>query len=127
VPFLFPFFVGLRFFSDTEEHLIPALNVLFWNQVVEANQFISRAFAPLISWFCGGRILFVLRCIHLGSLADISISAKCPTAGTKAGTVATFVVKPEGFIQPIISLIAKMLLPREGEFQRHNYAVPPQI
>ena len=35
--------------SDTEEHLMPALNVLFWNQVVEANQFISCALAPLIS------------------------------------------------------------------------------
>ena len=35
--------------SDTEEDLMPALNVLFWNQVVEANQFISCALAPLIS------------------------------------------------------------------------------
>jgi hypothetical protein len=127
VPFLFPFFVGLCFFSDTEKHLMPALNVLFWNQIVEANQFISRALAPFISWFCGGRILFVLRCIHLVSLADISIRAKCPTAGTKAETVATFVVKPEAFMQPIISLIAKMATLREGEFQRHYYAVPPQI
>ncbi len=32
--------------SDTEGHLTPALNVLFWNQVVEANQFISCALAP---------------------------------------------------------------------------------
>jgi hypothetical protein len=41
--------------------------------------------------------------------------------------VATFVVTPEAFMQPIISLIAKMATPREGEFQRHYYAVPSQI
>ena len=35
--------------SDTERQLTPALNVLFWNQVVEANQLISRALAPFIS------------------------------------------------------------------------------
>ncbi len=35
--------------SDTEEHLMPALNVLFWNQVVEANQFISCSLALFIS------------------------------------------------------------------------------
>jgi len=30
--------------------------------------------------------------------------------------VATFVVKPEAFMQPILSLIAKIATPREGEF-----------
>jgi hypothetical protein len=35
--------------SDTEQQLMPALNVLCWNQVVEANQFISCALAPFIS------------------------------------------------------------------------------
>jgi hypothetical protein len=75
-PILFSFFVGLCCVSDTKGQLTPALNVLFWNQVVEANQFISRALAPFISWLCGGRILFVLRCIHLGSL---QISASVPS------------------------------------------------
>jgi hypothetical protein len=37
---------GLFCVSDTEEHLLPALNVLFWNQVVEVNQFIFCALAP---------------------------------------------------------------------------------
>ena len=35
--------------GDTEEHLTPALNVLFWDQVVEANQFVSCALALFIS------------------------------------------------------------------------------
>jgi hypothetical protein len=59
--------------------------------------------------------------------ADISIRAKSPTAGTKAETVATFVVNREAFMQPIISPIAKMATPHEGEFQLHYYAVSPQI
>ena len=33
-------------FSDTEGHLLSALDVLFWNQIVEANQFIPGALAP---------------------------------------------------------------------------------
>jgi len=41
--------------------------------------------------------------------------------------VATFVVKPEVFMQPIISPIAKMAASREAEFQLHYYAVSPQI
>ena len=35
--------------GDPKEHLLPALNVLFWNQVVEANQFILGALAPFDS------------------------------------------------------------------------------
>jgi len=63
-------------FGDTEGHLLPALNVLFGNQVVEMNQFTSWALAPFISWFCGGRVPFFLRCIHLGSLM---LSASVPS------------------------------------------------
>jgi hypothetical protein len=48
-PFLFSFFVGLYFVSNAEGHLPPALNVLFWNQVVEANQSIPCALGPFIS------------------------------------------------------------------------------
>jgi len=61
------------------------------------------------------------------SPADISIRAKSPTAGTKAEIVTTFVAKPEAFMQPIISLIAKMATSREAEFQLHYYAISPQI
>jgi len=68
----------LRCVTDTEEHLVPSLNVLFWNQVVEANQF--GALPPFISWF-GGRLFFVLRSIHLASQL---ISASMPTFRGKA-------------------------------------------
>jgi hypothetical protein len=42
---------------------------------------------------------------------DISIRAKSPPAGIKAEMLATFIVKPEAFMQPIISLIAKTATP----------------
>jgi hypothetical protein len=58
---------------------------------------------------------------------DISIRAKSPSAGTKAEMVATFVVKREAFMQPIISPIAKMATAHEGELQFHYYAVSSQI
>ena len=77
-------------FSDAEGHLTPALNVLFGNQVVEMNQFTSWALAPFISWFCGGRVLFFLRCIHLGSLM---LSASVPSVrghSEKQRVAATF-------------------------------------
>ena len=51
--------------------------------------------------------------------ADISIRAKSPTGGSKAEMIATFAVKPEAFMQPIISLIAKMATSREAQFQPH--------
>ena len=41
--------------------------------------------------------------------------------------VATFVVKPEAFMQPIISLIAEMATPHEAKFHLHYYAIWPQI
>jgi hypothetical protein len=41
--------------------------------------------------------------------------------------VATFVVRPEALMQPIISLIAKTAIPYQTKFQLHYDAVPPQI
>jgi hypothetical protein len=35
--------------SDTEQHLMPACDVLFWNQVIKANQFFFPAPRPLTS------------------------------------------------------------------------------
>jgi hypothetical protein len=61
------------------------------------------------------------------AISVISIRAKSPTPRTKAETVATFVVKLEALMQPIISPIAKMATPHEREFQLHYYAVSPQI
>lgn len=35
--------------SSTEQQLMPAFNVLFWNQVIQANQSVLAALGPLIS------------------------------------------------------------------------------
>src|SRR5207247_4494472 len=59
--------------SHTEQQLMPACNVLFWNQVIQANQFIFPALRPLISRLSGGRIFFVLRCTHFGLLLSASM------------------------------------------------------
>ena len=59
--------------------------------------------------------------------ADISICANSPTAEQKSETLATFIVEPEAFMQPIISLIAKMASSRGGKFQLRYYAALPQI
>ena len=82
--FFFAFFCAILFFflvlvccfccvSGTEQQLMPALNVLFWNQVIQANQFIFSALGPLISWLSGGRIFFVLRCTHFGFMLSASV------------------------------------------------------
>jgi hypothetical protein len=42
--------------NGTEQQLIPARNVLFWNQVFQTNQFIFPALGPLISRLSGGRV-----------------------------------------------------------------------
>jgi hypothetical protein len=51
--------------SGTEQQLMPACDVLFWNKVIQANQSFFSALWPLIPLLSGGRILFVLRCTHL--------------------------------------------------------------
>jgi hypothetical protein len=39
----------LGWVRDTEQQVMPARNVLFWNQVIQTNQFFSFALRPLIS------------------------------------------------------------------------------
>jgi hypothetical protein len=39
----------LGWVRDTEQQLTAACNVLFWNQVIETNQFCFAALGPLIS------------------------------------------------------------------------------
>jgi len=46
---LFSFLVGLYCVRSTEEQLMPACNVLFWNQVIQTNHFFLSALWPLIS------------------------------------------------------------------------------
>jgi len=38
--------------------LTPANDILFWDQVIEADQFFLFALWPLIRWLSGGRIFF---------------------------------------------------------------------
>ena len=48
-PKLFIWVVSRCVYVSDTERLTPTLNVLFWNQIVEANQFICRALAPFDS------------------------------------------------------------------------------
>jgi hypothetical protein len=50
-------------------------NLLFWQEVIEANQPLFGDFAPFFRRLAGGRIFFVLRCTHV-AFAVISIRAK---------------------------------------------------
>jgi hypothetical protein len=59
--------------------------------------------------------------------AYISIRAKSPTAEANTKMVATFAVKPEAFMQPIISLIAEKAALNKATFQLHYCAVWSQI
>jgi hypothetical protein len=58
---------------------MPALNVLFWNQVLEANQFTSRALAPLFSDSAARAFVLFFGGIQPWLSAVITIRAKSPT------------------------------------------------
>jgi hypothetical protein len=82
-----------------------ALGIFFRLQVTD--------FDRLLGFFSLCHFIFP---IYLFVWVDISIRAKSPLTGTKAEMVATFVVKPEAFVQPIISLIAETATPRLTKF-----------
>ena len=50
--------------SDSEQQLTTAFDVLFWNQIIKANQFLLISLGPVNVWFSGLRIFFVFRCAH---------------------------------------------------------------
>jgi hypothetical protein len=50
----------LRCLIGTEQQLMPTLNVVFWNQVIQTNQFSFLALRASISRFSGGYVLFVV-------------------------------------------------------------------
>jgi hypothetical protein len=70
--------------------------------------------------------LFLVFGVFTLALSDISIRAKSPTAGTKTEMAATFAVKPEAFMRPIISLIAEKATPHNAKFHLHYCAIWPQ-
>lgn len=49
--------------SDTEQ-LTPAYDVSFGDQVIQTDQFFFPALWPLMVSLSGGRILFVVPCVH---------------------------------------------------------------
>ena len=73
LPLLFFLFRWYRV-TRTEEILLAAFCVLFWNQVIQANQLLFSASGLLIFGPSRGRVFFVLRRAHVG-LSVISIRA----------------------------------------------------
>jgi hypothetical protein len=61
--FLLFFGCCLRWIAGAEQ-LTPANDALLWNQVIETDQFFLPALGPLIRCLSGGRIFFILRCVH---------------------------------------------------------------
>jgi hypothetical protein len=61
-------FCCLNCVSDAEQKLTAAGNVLFWNQIIEADQFFLSASWPGMRWIPGCRVFFVFRCTHFERL-----------------------------------------------------------
>jgi hypothetical protein len=64
LPSLFVWFYCLCWITGTEQQLTSANDILFWNQVIEADQFFLPALWPMAYSLSGGRIFFVFRCVH---------------------------------------------------------------
>jgi hypothetical protein len=54
----------LRCVSGTEQQLTPANDISFRDQVIQTDQFFLPALGPLMLAISGGRILFVVSCVH---------------------------------------------------------------
>ena len=61
-------FCCLNCVSDAEQKLTAARDVLFWNQIIEADQFFLSAFWPGMRWIPDCRVFFVFRCTHFACL-----------------------------------------------------------
>ena len=57
---------GVCSVSNAEQQLTTALDVLFWNQIIKANQFFLISLRSVTSWFTCLRDFFVSRCAHFG-------------------------------------------------------------
>jgi hypothetical protein len=57
--------------SDTDtEQLTPAYDISFRDQVIQTDQFFFSALGPLMVSLSGGRILFVVPCVHFRLLIN---------------------------------------------------------
>ena len=69
--------------SDTyTEQLTPADDISFRNQVIQTDQFFFPALWPLVVCLSGGRILFVVPCVHF-RLPINSIRARAKLASER--------------------------------------------
>jgi len=69
-------FCCLDYVSDAEQQLASAGNVLFWDQIIEAEQSFLFAFRAGIFWIPAHRIFFVFRCTHFdGPITSIRATA----------------------------------------------------
>jgi hypothetical protein len=56
--------IGLCCVSGTEQQLTPANDIPLRDQVIQTDQFFFPALGPLMVSLSGGRILFVVPCVH---------------------------------------------------------------
>jgi hypothetical protein len=75
--------------TGTEQQLTPANDILFWDQVIETDQFFLFALWPLTRWLSGGRISFVLRFAHFDHLLPIFVPSFFPS-GVLSALMACF-------------------------------------
>jgi hypothetical protein len=73
----------LCWITGTEQQSTSANDILFWNQVIEADQLFFPALCPLL----GGRILFIPRCVHFDGLLPVFVPSFFPS-----GLLAAFMV-----------------------------------
>jgi hypothetical protein len=73
--FLFWFVGCVDCVSDAEQQLTTAGDVLFWKQIIEADQFLFSAFGRVTRWFNTLRNFFVFRCTHFERLLPECVPA----------------------------------------------------
>jgi hypothetical protein len=88
--------------GGTEGHLMAALNVLFWDQVAETNQFVPCVLAPLFPDSAAGAF-FLFFSVFTLALCCYQHPCQIPNTRKKAEMIATFIIKSEAFMREIFS------------------------
>jgi len=79
-----------------------ALNVLFWDQVAETNQFVPCVLAPLFPDSAAGAF-FLFFSVFTLALCCYQHPCQIPNTRKKAEMIATFIIKSEAFMREIFS------------------------
>ncbi len=74
--------------SDAEQKLTAASDVLFWDQIIEADQFFLSTFGGRMLWISAHRIFFVFRCTHF----ERPITSIHANSMVRAGALRAFVL-----------------------------------